>query len=329
MRQLTIAAIMVLVSVCNGADEDKGVPSKLVEGMVTSELVSQPVEYYALLPPGYSKCEERLPLLLRLHGGGGSRESLKSDRQMYDDLWNAEELPPMVVVTPSVGPHCFYIDYKDGSEKWETFLINVFLEHIRDKLRVACDRSRTYVLGGSMGGLGALRLAFKHPDIFSIVVAHEPGVMPAFKWEDVKLDNRYWLSMEHWQTLHGDPIDDKHWRNNNPASIVKAKAKEIRESELRIYVDCGNLDFLTLHEGTEFLHRVLWDHDIRHGYNLVDCADHLGPSLPKRGKDGLLFLARTVNPPAPDPDVMRIREKLKEVRKTGGFPGAAEGARQD
>ena len=53
----------------------------------------------------------------------------------------------MVVVTPSVTPRCFYMDFRDGSEKWESFLVGPFLDHLRGRFNVRTDRRGPLVTG--------------------------------------------------------------------------------------------------------------------------------------------------------------------------------------
>src|SRR5688572_26467366 len=51
--------------------------SQLLDRKLESALVPGPVEFYVLLPPGYSETGERYPLVIDLHGGGGSRVNLE------------------------------------------------------------------------------------------------------------------------------------------------------------------------------------------------------------------------------------------------------------
>src|SRR5262245_59665780 len=116
-----------------------GFASQLVDAKVETKLVPSPVEYAVLLPDGYEPSKDQLPLLLFLHGGGGDKHFLGRMRPIFDEMWKAGKLPPMVVVTPSAS-RSFYIDYKDGSQKWETFIVGEFLEHLRAKYKVTRER---------------------------------------------------------------------------------------------------------------------------------------------------------------------------------------------
>ena len=248
--------------------------SQMVESKIETKLLPAPVEFNVLLPDGYDTVKEPLPLLLFLHGGGGDRSFLTRMRAAIDDMWKAGTLPKMVVVTPSAG-RSFYMDYKDGSQKWESFIAGPFLEHLRQTYKVTRERKGTLLFGISMGGLGGLRLAFKYPDKFEAVAALEPGIDPALKWKEVKPRNRFYRGDDLMQTIFGKPFDEGYWEANNPASIAVANAERIRASRLGIYIDVGDMDAFNINEGTEFIHRIMWDFKIPHEYHLVRGADHV------------------------------------------------------
>jgi S-formylglutathione hydrolase len=77
---------------------------------------------------------------------------------------------------------------------------------------------------------------------------------------------------------------------NNPANRAIANATEIRKHDLAIYLECGDDDFINVHDGAEYLHRVLWDLDISHEYRLTRGADHVGPTLIPRMREAYLWL---------------------------------------
>jgi S-formylglutathione hydrolase len=289
--------------------------SELVGAKVESDLVPSPVEYYALLPPGYEAATEPYPLVLKLHGGRGDRTGLKRQVPMFDEMWASGELPPMVIVSPSVTERSFYMDFKDGSEKWESFLIGPFLEHLRAKFNVSKDPKKTLIIGGSMGGLGSLRIAFKHPGMFGAVAGMEPGIVPILRWEEMRRKHRWWQADELLERAYGKPVDPEYWAANNPASIVAANPECLRESGLAIYLEAGDRDeFWVVYEGTEFLHQVLWDRRVRHEYHLVLGAGHVGPSLGDRRREAYLFLARSMSPYDPGDVSEELMVLIKQQR---------------
>src|SRR5262245_35369220 len=142
---IRLCRIMLLVAVCL-AFHSSASASQLVEGKVDTKLVPSPVEYNALLPDGYDSAKEPLPLLLFLHGGGGDRGFLTRLRRTIDEMWSAGTLPKMVIVTPSAS-RSFYMDYKDGSQKWESFIIGPFLDHLRQTYKVSRARKGSLLFG--------------------------------------------------------------------------------------------------------------------------------------------------------------------------------------
>ena len=311
LRRLLFSSTLVLMTIVFGRP---ALASQLVDSKIDSKLVPTPVEFSVLLPDGYESIKEPLPLLLFLHGGGGDRTFLTRMRPVIDDMWKAGTLPRMVIVTPSAS-RSFYMDYKDGSQKWESFIIGPFLEHLRQTYKVSRERKGTLLFGISMGGLGGLRLAFKYPDKFQAVAALEPGIDPALKWKEVKPQNRFYRSDELMQSIFGKPFDEGYWEANNPASIVSAHAEKIRSSKLEVYVDVGDQDAFNIHEGTEFIHRIMWDSKIAHEYHLVRGADHVGRTMRPRTTEALGFLSRVLNPPPPDPEADALHERLEPMKR--------------
>jgi S-formylglutathione hydrolase len=288
--------------------------SQLVDANVETKLAPSPVQYAVLLPDGYEAAKDPLPLLLFLHGGGGDKSVLARMRSIFDETWKAGTLPPMVVVTPSAA-RSFYMDYKDGSQKWETFIVTEFLNHLRAKYKVTRERRGTLLFGISMGGMGALRMGFKYPEQFAGLVAMEPGIDPVLKWRDLQPRNKFWRGRELMETIFGKPFDEAYWEANNVATIAVARAEKLRASGLGIYIEAGDEDAFYLHEATEFLHRILWDHKISHEYHLVRGADHVGRTIRPRAIEGLGFLARVLNPPPPDPEAEAARKRLEPLKK--------------
>jgi S-formylglutathione hydrolase len=287
--------------------------SQLIDAKVETKLVPGPVEYAVLLPDSY-ETEKDLPLLFLLHGGGGDKSFLARMRSVFDEMWKAGALPQMLIVTPSAG-RSFYMDYKDGSQKWESFIVTEFLDHLRAEYKVTRERKGTLLFGISMGGMGALRIGFKYPEKFGGLVAMEPGIDAALKWKDVQPRNKFWRPQDLMESIFGKPFDEAYWEANNVATIALARAEKVRASGLGIYLEAGDEDLFYLHEAAEFLHRILWDHKIQHEYHLVRGADHVGRTIRPRAIEGLEFLARLLNPPPPDPEVEATRKRVEPLKK--------------
>jgi S-formylglutathione hydrolase len=285
-------------------------------GHLATSLVPGPVAYKAIVPDGTAG--QALPLFLCLHGGVGGHDLIDQMGPVVRELWAAAALPDMAVAAPETGAS-FYLDYRDGSQRWETFVMKELLPHLRARYAPATRPQQTLVGGISMGGMGALRLGLKYPDAFGAIIAWEPSIEPAYEWRDVKLEDRFYRSDETMEARFGRPFDEAYWALNNPATIVKMNARAIRAAGIRIYLEAGTDDAYGLCRGAEFLHRTLYDHDVRHEYRQVFGADHIGPTILPRLRDGLAFAARILRPPPPDERVSRLRELVATQKRRAGL----------
>ena len=258
---------------------------------ITSRLVPSPRKYSFVLPPGYNKHADPYPVLFFLHGGNRSHKDLQLRyKPVLDRLWKKQEFPAIVVVMVDA-KRSRYLDYPDGSQYWEKFYIKEFIPYIRKELNVSTKQKGTFIGGHSMGGLGCLRMAFKYPNMFHGVVAMAPGIMPSLSYKGIKTENRFFISESLMKTWYGDPINEKFWQENNPANIVVNNIQKLKDSKLEIFIEVGNLDWLRLYEGAEFLHNILFNKNIKHEYRLVHKANHIGKTLAPRFKIAMDFVA--------------------------------------
>jgi S-formylglutathione hydrolase len=268
-------------------------------------------------PPGYdAQRAEPYPLLLLLHGGNGSERDLLYFTQVFDDEIRAGRLPPVVIAMPSAR-RSLYMDFRDGSQSWERFILEDVLPFVRRSAAVAQTRNGTFLSGISMGGLGALRIAFKHPHLFAAVAALEPAIEPKLAWTGVGPETRFWRPETVLYPIFGEPVDAQFWEANNPATIAHRDPGRLRD--LGIYLEVGDQDTLYLYEGAEFFHRVLFDARLAHEYRLVHGADHVGRSLGERMGNALGFIGRQISPPAwIDESVEGLRAVMDQQKREAG-----------
>jgi len=167
--------------------------------------------------------------------------------------------------------------------------------------------------------MGALRIAFKNPELFAAVAALEPGIEPALSFDDIMLRDRFWRSDALFEERYGRPVDRQFWQTNNPANVAQHNASALRESKLGIYLEVGDEDSFHLHHGTEFLHRLLFDAGIKHEYRLVRGADHLGRTLEARFLDAFQFVGRILNPGPPDDSLAEFHRMIAALKRNAGY----------
>ena len=146
-----------------------------------------------------------------------------------------------------------------------------------------------------MGGYGALKTAFARPDRFGVVAAIQPMVEPGLRDVEIGARNRLHHLSGGPPKLIGPGRDPILFEANNPANRARANARSIHESGLAIYIEVGDEDLVNAHDGTEFLHRVLWDLDISHEYRLIRGGDHGGPTFVPRMREAFAWVGSALN----------------------------------
>ena len=284
-------------------------------------LVPGPVDIAVYTPPGYDASRaDAYPLIIQLHGGGGSSANMTAMAANLEQAIQQGLVPAAVSVMPSAG-RSFYMDYRDGSQRWESFVVNELLAYMRQGYNVPQGREGTLITGISMGGMGSLRMAFKYPERFAAVASMEPGIEPALQFSEIRLRDRFWRDDALLERIYGSPVDEAYWAANNPATIANDDPQRL--VGLGIYLEAGDQDMFFLHHGTEFLHRILFDHGISHEYRLVRGAEHVGPSIAPRFLDAMAFFGRVLNPPThwtDAPAVQQSRNRVDNFKRGAGYP---------
>jgi S-formylglutathione hydrolase len=261
-------------------------------GELRSDLVPEAVPYAVVTPQGGDPGP--FPLCVVLHGGGGSRQSLADCGSLFENWWSDGSLPPMVLASPSAGLS-YYVEDAAASVRWDAFIAESFVGRLRATCNIRSDRSSTVITGMSMGGYGALKIAFAYPELFSAVAAMEAVLEPGLRDDQITARNRLHHGSGGPARLIGPHRDPDLFAANNPANRAMRNAARIREHDLAIYIEAGDHDFINVHDGAEFLHRVLWDLDISHEYRLTRGADHVGPTLTPRMREMYLWLGRVLH----------------------------------
>lgn len=255
----------------------------------------------------------RLPVCLFLYGGGGNPENLAQLAPILLQQWREERLAPMRIACAGVPPFCFYLDDAERGMHWESVVSDQLLTAVRSRFDVTDANA---LVGISMGGYGALKIAFAHSATFHAVAAVAPMLEPALRADAAPLRNRFHYPDDVPAALLGAQRDAALYAADHPANRAIQQASAIRARELGIYLDAGGGDALNAHDGAEFLHRVLWDLDIRHDYHLLRAADHVGPSVLPRLLRAFAWVGQQLTRPVTEPssEERGLRELLAAAR---------------
>src|SRR5581483_4330495 len=95
---------------------------------------------------------------------------------LISELRTEGKVGEFIVLAPNAG-HTFFINSENGKVSYEDFFIKEFMPEMEKKYRGDSVREHRGITGVSMGGYGALRLAFKYPNLFAAVTAQMPALM--------------------------------------------------------------------------------------------------------------------------------------------------------
>lgn len=183
-----------------GSPEERGIRIYLPPGYLDSEEARYPVVYFL---HGYGAdssnpvinsrkgLRQRYPLLLRVPFRRYFTRVITFEQ--LDRLILTGELPPFILVQPDGSLHLPNIYgargldgrvgikgslYTDSpfSGNFATYIFEEVLRYVDQHYRTIGDRSGRYLMGGSMGGYGALLGGILYPDRFRAIVALSPSI---------------------------------------------------------------------------------------------------------------------------------------------------------
>ncbi len=135
-----------------------------------SPSLAKDVSYTLDLPPSYSQGGS-FPVLYVLHGLFETHQfwEKRGLSGILHGLWDRRELPEFVVVAVD-GENSFFVNGPLG--RYEDLVTRDVVAHVESAYRVIPGRGGRALLGVSMGGYAALRIALAHPEVFQAVATH-------------------------------------------------------------------------------------------------------------------------------------------------------------
>jgi enterochelin esterase-like enzyme len=171
----------LLIAARFGQAQDKGtvhidtLVSQALANTLTKEDNKRPLAIY--LPPGYYASTKRYPVLYLLHGIGDDHMDFVDDTSKYFTIQNlmdsgiaSHRFGEMIIVTPDEKTNWFGSFYTNSTAtgNWEDFTAIELVNYMDSRYRTLARPGSRAIAGHSMGGYGAIRIAMKHPDVFSV-----------------------------------------------------------------------------------------------------------------------------------------------------------------
>jgi enterochelin esterase-like enzyme len=243
---------------------------RLSRGVYPSRAMHAPMRYATYTPPHFGD-DERLPLVIFLHGGGDSHESF--DRHGIGERLDraiAEGRVPRVVIALPDGQLGFWANWRDRTHFYEDWVLDELLPHVQREAHTLGCPDGCHVMGVSMGGAGTIQFALHRPELFASAGIISAPVFDTDAMYDFR-DNRLLAMLIPTHRVFGNP----------PRTVVMQSDPFHRwrhpDDTPRLYVAWARGDRDGIVKSSARLHRHLAAHDIPHAHDEFE-GGHNWPS---------------------------------------------------
>ena len=251
-----------------------------------SKSMKREIGYGVYIPKNYGlgsdivpRARKSLPVIYWLHGKGGN-ESTGFNLKIPKFFHNAIEegmVNPAIMVFPNCGNFSMFCDSYDNSIMGESILIKELIPLIDSTYKTIDSGMGRAIEGFSMGGFGALKIAFKHPGFFSSVAAFAGSFHDL---ESLKADRA-----EVFKVMFSS--NSAYFQQNSPYVLAEMNLESIK-SNLKFKFVNGSLDF-TLKNNYK-LNTRLDNLGIKYEFKLFKGFKHIpGPYYEAEGLTGFKF----------------------------------------
>lgn len=220
-----------------------------VDTVVTySPSMKKEIKAVVVTPDNYKK-SKKYPVVYLLHGYSGNYASWMQINEAF--IKSTADTQEVIIVSPDGGYGSWYLDSPvDEQWKYETYIVREFIPWIDEQYSTIASPKGRGITGLSMGGHGALYLAFRHQDIFGVAGSMSGGVdIRPFpnNWDLSKRLGTYALYPDNWEKY----------------SVINL-THLLTPNSLQIMIDCGTGDFF--YQINCQLHQKLLDRNIPHDF---------------------------------------------------------------
>jgi enterochelin esterase family protein len=253
----------------------------------TSVALGREVTYVVDLPPTYdSAASRRYPVVYALHGlfeGSGFWER-RGLAAILAQLRAAGSVPEFLVVAVD-GGNSFFVNAPGG--RYEDLVTQDLMAHVEATYRVVPGRAGRALLGISMGGYGALHIAFDQPALVAAVATHSAMLLEVIPSAEQGARRG---QMAAFHQVFGDPVDRALWASNDPLAL--ARRLDVKGAPA-LFLDCGAEDRYGLASGHRALDRILSERGVSHAFELPP-GDHGYEYVRTRLEKSLRFLGESL-----------------------------------
>ena len=235
---------------------------RLIHTDVPSAALASESAYEVWTPPDWSP-EERLPLMVFLHGGGDDEDIFDRARvgQHLDEQVRQGNIPRTVVVVPR-GDLGFWENWYDGSRNYRDWVVKEVIPAVQVEYRTLPCPSGCHVGGVSMGGHGTLRFAWFHPEVFASASSLSG---PILSTEAVlEFTGRWFVKLFVPVERIWGPTEDRARIESEDLFRQWTRPEDL--DGVRLMLAVAKRDRGEIIETNRAFHRHLIEHDIEHAY---------------------------------------------------------------
>lgn len=215
--QSLLAAVSILSASC-GRNEPPEKPDHprltpnvtLRDVSFRSAALNRDMPYRVILPTNLS-AERKLPVVYLLHGGGGGFR----DWSNYSDVAHFAE-SGFLLVMPEGGSSYYTNAVDPPQDRYEDYIVKDLIPDVEARFHTGGGRVNRAIIGISMGGFGAVKIAFHHPDLFAFV----GGLSSAIDAPRRAFTIRRLQQSRHFNAIFG-PTGSSNRRDNDPLELVR------------------------------------------------------------------------------------------------------------
>jgi len=262
-------------------------PNKSVPSFATYQLYPTPERgkdtfgsFMIYVPAEYKNSTKRYPVIYYLHGGNGNQREGQWLMSEMDKAIAAKKMPPVIIVSAQALPIGWYCNANAGAKgvisgPVENVLIKNLVPYIDANYRTIANSSGRGLEGWSMGGFGAIRLAFKYPELFGYT-SSVAGALIDFQDEH---NPQYLVNTFGPASGAGSKKSIEYFNAVHPRFYARKNAELIKEN-VKIRLIVGDQDWLYNNNGkliTKIFSDYLDSLGIKHDYTVLKNAGHMVP----------------------------------------------------
>lgn len=222
------------------------IDGKVIQTSFISPNSGKAIPFTIYLPPQYNESFADFPLILHLHGIGGTHNGnqITSVPESFEKALNKGLIEKTIIVFPDGFKDAFWSDSKNSDKPAEKNLINELIPYLKRNYRV--NENCIAIQGFSMGGFGASKIFSKYPTMFCSLISYDGAFLNVDGM--IKFHNTIWNEIF--------DSDSMYFKDNSPWEFFVTNSKTLRNKPIRILKGSlgYNVDFNTHLSGLGYIH---------------------------------------------------------------------------